>query len=261
MTKCFINVSGLKTTVKLNKNWRYSLRMERKHRKLLSLNPGINETFSFNLFIHMFTPPLQCCHDNFYSAKMTSRFESVTDYERNLSPMILIANQTVYSWNKRIILRLFCPRSNNFPRLKAQEIIWFWTKQAWNYSLISLVTIWLLILVWLASTFLMPNFVFLTEVELMSVHISHNYLIGWTMVFKLNGRRNTESTMTYRQVFEDPRGVEENNAEVLSTKWNQGISGYKSRIMTRMVFPTFNASKVSATESKFEILWIEFSFF
>lgn len=66
---------------------------------------------------------------------------------------------------------------------------------------------------------------------------------GWTMVFKLNGRRNTESTMTYRQIFEDPRGVEENNAEVLSTKWNKDISGYKSRIMTRMFFFTFNASK------------------
>ena len=34
---------------------------------------------------------LQCCHGNFsYSAKMAS-------YERNLSPMILIANQMVYS--------------------------------------------------------------------------------------------------------------------------------------------------------------------
>ncbi|KAK2567288.1 hypothetical protein P5673_008079 [Acropora cervicornis] len=67
---------------------------------------------------------------------------------------------------------------------------------------------------------------------------------GWTMVFKLNGRRNIETTLTYAQVFEDPSGVEENNVEVLSTKWNQDISGYKSRIMTRMVFPTFNASKV-----------------
>ena len=209
----------------------------------------------------MFTTPLQCCHDNFYSAQITSRFESVTDYERNLSPMILTANQTVYSWNKRIILRLFCARWNNFPRLKAQEIIWFWTKQAWNYSLISLVTIWLLILVWLASTFLMPNFVFLTEVELMTVHISHNYLIGWTMVFKLNGKRNTKTSLTYREVFEDIYGVEENNAEVLSTKWNKDISGYKSRIMTKMGFPEFNPSKVSATESKFQILWIEFSFF
>ena len=81
------------------------------------------------------------------------------------------------------------------------------------------------------------------------------------MVFKLNGRRNTKTSLTYVQVFEEPNGVEENNAEVLSTKWNQDISGYKSRIMTKMVFPTFNASKVSATESKFEILWIEFSFF
>ncbi|XP_074631838.1 uncharacterized protein LOC141890294 [Acropora palmata] len=66
---------------------------------------------------------------------------------------------------------------------------------------------------------------------------------GWTMVFKLNGRRNTKTSLTYVQVFEEPNGVEENNAEVLSTKWNQDISGYKSRIMTKMVFPTFNASK------------------
>lgn len=157
---------------------------------------------------------------------------------------------------------MFCPKSNNFPHLKALEIIWyFWRKHAWNYSLISLVTIWLLILVWLASTFLIPNFVFLTEVELMSVHISHNYLIGWTMVFKLNGRRNSKTTLTYLQIFKATHGVEENNADVLSTKWNQDISAYKSRIMTKEVFPEFNASKVSATESKYEILWIEFSFF
>ena len=81
------------------------------------------------------------------------------------------------------------------------------------------------------------------------------------MVFKLNGKRNTKSTSKYAQVFEDLTSVEENNGKVLSTKWNQDISGYKSRIMTRMGFPAFNASQVSATESKFEILWIEFSFF
>ena len=33
---------------------------------------------------------------------MASRFENVTDYEHNLSLMILIANQMVYSLNKRI---------------------------------------------------------------------------------------------------------------------------------------------------------------
>ena len=41
----------------------------------------------------------------------------------------------------------FCPNPNNFPRLKAREIIRIWTKRAWNYSLISLVTIWLHILI------------------------------------------------------------------------------------------------------------------
>ena len=41
---------------------------------------------------------LQCCLGNFSdSAKMTSRFENVTDYEHNnLSLMILVANQMVY---------------------------------------------------------------------------------------------------------------------------------------------------------------------
>ena len=40
---------------------------------------------------------LQCCHGNFSkSAKMTPRFENVTDYECNLSLMILVANHMVY---------------------------------------------------------------------------------------------------------------------------------------------------------------------
>ena len=60
--------------------------------------------------------------------------------------MILIGNQMVYSWNKGIILLAFCPNPNNFPRIKAREIIRIWKKRAWNYSLISLVTIWLHIL-------------------------------------------------------------------------------------------------------------------
>ena len=59
-----------------------------------------------------------------YSFKMVSRFENVTDYEPNLSLMILTANQKVYSWNKS---------------LKGWEmIIWFWTKPKRNYSVISL---------------------------------------------------------------------------------------------------------------------------
>ena len=81
------------------------------------------------------------------------------------------------------------------------------------------------------------------------------------MVFKLNGRRDSKTTLTYLQIFEATHGVEENNTDVLSTKRNQDISGYRSRIMTKEVFPEFNPSKVSATESKYEILWIEFSFF
>lgn len=43
-----------------------------------------------------------------------------------MSPTILIANQMVYSWIKTIISLPFCPESNNFPCLKAWEIIWFW---------------------------------------------------------------------------------------------------------------------------------------
>ena len=65
------------------------------------------------------------------------------DCERNLSPMILKGNQMVYSWNLGIISLAFCQNSNNFPRLKARKINRILTKRAWNYSLISLVTIWL----------------------------------------------------------------------------------------------------------------------
>ena len=57
--------------------------------------------------------------------------------------MILIGNQMVYSWNSGIISLAFYPNPNNLPRLKAREIIRIWTKRAWNYSLTSLVTIWL----------------------------------------------------------------------------------------------------------------------
>ena len=53
----------------------------------------------------------------------------------------------VYSWNLGKISLAFCPNPNNFPRLKAREIIRIWTKRAWNYSLISLVAIWLHILI------------------------------------------------------------------------------------------------------------------
>ena len=81
------------------------------------------------------------------------------------------------------------------------------------------------------------------------------------MIFKLNGRRKKETTRTYKVIYEARTDVDEKTDEVLSTKWNQDISGYKSRIMTNDVFPTFNPSEVSATESKFEILWIEISFF
>lgn len=72
---------------------------------------------------------LLCCHGN-YSAKKASRFEIVTEYERNLSSMILLANQMVYSWNKKII----------FPCG-----LWF-AIETNNYSRISLVTVWSLIL-------------------------------------------------------------------------------------------------------------------
>lgn len=81
------------------------------------------------------------------------------------------------------------------------------------------------------------------------------------MVLKLNGRRNAKTTLTYRHIYEARHGVDENKDDVLSTKWNKDISGFKSRIMTNVAFPAFNPSKVSATESKFEILWIEISFF
>ena len=61
--------------------------------------------------------------------------------------MILIGNQMVYSWNSGMISLAFCPNPNNFPHLQAREIIRIWTKRKWNYSRISLVTIWLHILI------------------------------------------------------------------------------------------------------------------
>ncbi|XP_015763561.1 PREDICTED: uncharacterized protein LOC107342573 [Acropora digitifera] len=66
---------------------------------------------------------------------------------------------------------------------------------------------------------------------------------GWTMVFKLNTERDSETTMSYLQIFEATHAVEEDNAGALSTKRNNDISGYKSRIMTREFFPEFNPSK------------------
>ncbi|XP_044162689.1 uncharacterized protein LOC114962356 isoform X2 [Acropora millepora] len=66
---------------------------------------------------------------------------------------------------------------------------------------------------------------------------------GWTMVFKLNGRRNTATTLTYKQIYQESIAIEEGNKEALSTKRNDEISGYKSRIMIAQVFPEFNASK------------------
>ena len=71
------------------------------------------------------------------------------------------------------------------------------------------------------------------------------------MVFKLNGRRDSGKTLTYAQLYKDSIAFEENNTDALSTKWNEKISGYKSRIMIAQVFPEFSASKVSATESKY----------
>ncbi|XP_029197174.2 uncharacterized protein LOC114962379 [Acropora millepora] len=67
---------------------------------------------------------------------------------------------------------------------------------------------------------------------------------GWTMIFKLNGRRKKETTRTYKVIYEARTDVDEKTDDVLSTKWNQDISGYKSRIMTNDVFPTFNPSEV-----------------
>ncbi|XP_015763559.1 PREDICTED: uncharacterized protein LOC107342572 isoform X2 [Acropora digitifera] len=66
---------------------------------------------------------------------------------------------------------------------------------------------------------------------------------GWTMVFKLNGRRNTENTLKYAQLYQESIAFEEDNENALSTKRNDDISGYKSRIMIAQVFPEFNASK------------------
>ena len=67
--------------------------------------------------------------------------------ERNLSPTTLKGNQMVFSCNPKIISLAFCQNSDNFPRLKAREIIRILTKRARNYFLISLVAIWLHILI------------------------------------------------------------------------------------------------------------------
>ena len=60
----------------------------------------------------------------------------------------------VFSWNEEIISLAFCQNSDNFPRLKAQEIIGILTKCAWNCFLISLVAIWLHVLILLPEKFL-----------------------------------------------------------------------------------------------------------
>ncbi|XP_074631421.1 uncharacterized protein LOC141889965 [Acropora palmata] len=65
---------------------------------------------------------------------------------------------------------------------------------------------------------------------------------GWTMVFKLNGRRNPKS-LTYMAVLENFVAVEENNTDALSTKRNTDFSGYKSRIMTGEYLFLFGASE------------------
>ena len=52
----------------------------------LLLKFGGNVTVTYNYTVAIAT---------FYSTKMASRLENVTYYERNLSAMILIANQTV----------------------------------------------------------------------------------------------------------------------------------------------------------------------
>ena len=61
----------------------------------------------------------------FPTVTVASRFENVTDCQCNLSAMISKPNQMVNSRNKKTISHTFCPKSNYFPCLKAQEIIWF----------------------------------------------------------------------------------------------------------------------------------------
>lgn len=63
------------------------------------------------------------------------------------------------------------------------------------------------------------------------------------MAFKANGRRNSENSMLYKPLVWNVYGVEENNTEALSTKWNKDFSGYKSRILTNQYFYLFRATK------------------
>lgn len=92
---------------------------------------------------------------------MGSRFENVTDYERNLSPMILKANKwythlrlvenQIISWvfrREKLVGSEWPPSQSSFEMSRnapptAAKTTRFWTQRAWNYSLISLVTVWL----------------------------------------------------------------------------------------------------------------------
>jgi len=57
--------------------------------------------------------------------------------------MTLKGDQMVYLWNLETVSLTFCQISNTFTPIKAQEIIRILTRCLWNYSLISLVAIWL----------------------------------------------------------------------------------------------------------------------
>ncbi|XP_067028916.1 uncharacterized protein [Acropora muricata] len=70
---------------------------------------------------------------------------------------------------------------------------------------------------------------------------------GWTMIFKLNGRRDPKS-LAYQTLLKSAIAVEENNTDALSTKRNTDFSGYKSRIMTGEYFFLFGASEVMMLE-------------
>lgn len=92
---------------------------------------------------------------------MGSRFENVTYYERKLSPMILKANKwythlrlvenQIISWvfrREKLVGSEWSPSQSSFEMSRsapptAAKATRFWTQRARNYSLISLVTVWL----------------------------------------------------------------------------------------------------------------------
>ena len=85
-------------------------------------------------------------------AKMASRFKKVTNEE-----VTELKEAAENSNTRKSTINWVLKNSDNFPRLEAREISRILTRRAWNYFLISLVTIWLHILISRGFSCLVPR--------------------------------------------------------------------------------------------------------